>query len=157
MGRTDVPDLSTDYERAYGWKGKPSTRAKWRSGSSARRSVVENSLTLPTLSERRFNVKYEPCHQFPSCRPLVHNPSTVAMDRSSARLMGTSRYGEDAVQCGSQCYSGSPILRKAFLKRGSERIGAKVGLTLRKYPPAERSSRASSSRSSARLWSPSLI
>ena len=54
MGRTDVPDLSADYERAYGWKGEPSTRAKWRSGSSARRSVVENGLTAPTLSEKRF-------------------------------------------------------------------------------------------------------
>src|SRR5260370_361905 len=70
MGRTDVPDLSTDYERAYGWKGKPSTRAKWRSGSSARRSVVENSLTPPTLSERRF-CNNNPFETLPTERPSL--------------------------------------------------------------------------------------
>jgi hypothetical protein len=32
-------------------RGKPSTRAKWRSFSSARRSVPEKRLTPPTLLE----------------------------------------------------------------------------------------------------------
>src|SRR5579864_2301194 len=52
-GSDRVPDLR-DYERAW-WvgKGKPSTRAKWRSSRSACCSALENRLTPPTLSERR--------------------------------------------------------------------------------------------------------
>ena len=53
MGRTECPDLR-DYKRAWVGKGKPAARAKWRSSPSAYRSVLENRLTPPTLSETRF-------------------------------------------------------------------------------------------------------
>src|SRR5256885_8045905 len=40
---------------SLGWKRQQlSTRAKWRSSSSARSSALENYLTEPRLSERRF-------------------------------------------------------------------------------------------------------
>ena len=59
-----VPDLNTDYERAWVGraKAKASTRAKWRSSTSACWGVLENCLTPPTLSETRFNVKKSPMH-----------------------------------------------------------------------------------------------
>jgi hypothetical protein len=43
-----------DYDASLGWNGIHSTRAKWRFSQSACRSVLENCLTPPTLSERRF-------------------------------------------------------------------------------------------------------
>jgi hypothetical protein len=44
------------YERAWVGRAKAraSTRAKWRFPSSASRSVLDNCLTPPTLSKRRF-------------------------------------------------------------------------------------------------------
>src|SRR6266852_7024428 len=58
MGRTGVPDLKRDCERALGWYGTASTRAKWRAPRSARISTPKKYLTGTTLSERRcFNSK----------------------------------------------------------------------------------------------------
>jgi len=50
------PDLNIDYQRALVGRAKAtaSTRAKWRSSPSACCRVLENHLTPPTLSERRF-------------------------------------------------------------------------------------------------------
>jgi len=50
VGSDRVPDRN-DYERALVGKRNPSTRAKWRSSSSAGCRVLEKSLTLPTLLE----------------------------------------------------------------------------------------------------------
>src|SRR5437867_9716632 len=44
------PDRN-DCERAFGLDWQISTRAKWRSFPSARRSVLQKSLTPPTLLE----------------------------------------------------------------------------------------------------------
>ena len=52
-GSDRVPDLKTITSEPGLEKGKPSTRAKWRSCSSARRGVLEKRLTPPTLLERR--------------------------------------------------------------------------------------------------------
>src|SRR3981081_4679452 len=54
-GSDRVPGLNIDYERALVGRAKAtaSTRAKWRSSTSACCSVLENCLTPPTLSERR--------------------------------------------------------------------------------------------------------
>ena len=43
-------------------KGKPAARAKWRSSPSAFRSVLENRLTPPTLSERRCYANHPALH-----------------------------------------------------------------------------------------------
>jgi len=50
VGSDWVPDRN-DCERAFGWKAKPSTRAKWRSFPSAGRCVLKQCLTPPTLLE----------------------------------------------------------------------------------------------------------
>ena len=90
MGRTEVPDLNTDYERAYGWKGKLSTRAKWRSGSSACGSVVENSLTPPTLSERRCfaNNGLDPRTNPSDCNILQLDKATIT-EHTPPQVLGT--------------------------------------------------------------------
>src|SRR5689334_21752318 len=45
-------------EASPGWRAQnPSTRAKWRSSPSARWSLLQNCLTVPTLLEMRFNAK----------------------------------------------------------------------------------------------------
>jgi len=50
VGSDWVPDRN-DCERAFGWKAKPSTRAKWRSSPSAGSCVPITYLTEPTLLE----------------------------------------------------------------------------------------------------------
>src|ERR1017187_9509740 len=50
-GSDRVPDLNTDCERALVGHGTFSTRAKWRSSTSACSSMLEKYLTPPTLSE----------------------------------------------------------------------------------------------------------
>jgi hypothetical protein len=52
VGLSSRPE--NDYERAFGWYGSSSTRAKWHALPSARTSTLEKCLTPPTLSERRF-------------------------------------------------------------------------------------------------------
>lgn len=42
-----------DYDASLDWNGTISTRAKWRSCSSARRGTLQFCLTPPTLSETR--------------------------------------------------------------------------------------------------------
>src|ERR1700691_2606304 len=55
-GSDRVSDLNIDCERPWVGRAKAtaSTRAKWRASTSACQSVLENYLTPPTLSERRF-------------------------------------------------------------------------------------------------------
>jgi hypothetical protein len=50
-GSDRVPDLNTDCERALVGHGTFSTRAKWRSSTSACSSMLEKYLTPPTLLE----------------------------------------------------------------------------------------------------------
>ncbi len=67
-GSDRVPDLNTDCERALVGHGTFSTRAKWRSSTSACSSMLEKYLTAPTLLE------------MPGCNSHVSLPqdSTVA-------------------------------------------------------------------------------
>ena len=52
-GSDRVPDPD-DSKRAQGWKrAKPSTRAKWRSSTSAYRSVAQNLLTTADIVRDR--------------------------------------------------------------------------------------------------------
>src|ERR1700693_6469805 len=53
-GADRVPNLNTDSERAWVGRAKAtaSTRAKWRSSTSACCSVLKSCLTPPTLSSR---------------------------------------------------------------------------------------------------------
>src|SRR5579871_989306 len=52
------PDLKRLRSEPTVGKAEPSTRAKWRSSTSARRSVLRKNLTPPTLSERRCYANY---------------------------------------------------------------------------------------------------
>ena len=76
MGRTGVPDLKRLRASLGLARQKPSTRAKWRSGLSARRSLLKKCLTPPTLSETRFNANY---HRTVAYNLTVNRPLAIAL------------------------------------------------------------------------------
>jgi hypothetical protein len=104
-GSDRVPDLNIDYERALVGRAKAtaSTRAKWRSSPSACCSVLENCLTPPTLSERRFfnsqpmnrgrNRSECPCRHIP--RLLVEKIPSLFLKHSLKRRLITSTAAYD--------------------------------------------------------------
>src|SRR5579864_4497944 len=55
------PDLKRLRSELTVGKAEPSTRAKWRSSTSARRSVLRKNLTPPTLSETRCYISLTTC------------------------------------------------------------------------------------------------
>ena len=66
LGRTEFRTCN-DCERALVGDGTSSTRAKWRALRSARARALQECLTLPTLSERRFFTSCDGCLAVGDC------------------------------------------------------------------------------------------
>src|ERR1700730_16655234 len=84
-GSDRVPDLNIDYERALVGRAKAtaSTRAKWRSSTSACCSVLEKGLTPPTLSETRFIDSYRALGARRYFLPNASSPSVACLTITS--------------------------------------------------------------------------
>jgi len=104
-----VPDLN-DYKWDVGWKGKPSTRAKWRSSRNECSSSPQKHLTPPTLPEKGLR----PCRdvarwdRYETVTKQIPTPrGTFTVNRSATvektAHQGVPREMVDKARCAGLC------------------------------------------------------